>query len=100
MGNTKEQKRKLQRVRKGAIIVGVSTGLAQYFGVDVILVRIIFVTLSLIGGGGLLLYVLLWLFLPYDTKGSKTSLLKVILYLVLGIVGLIVLVSLWQSLFG
>jgi phage shock protein PspC (stress-responsive transcriptional regulator) len=57
------------------IIGGVGSGLATYFGVDPLLVRIIFVILALIPPGfgiGVLLYLALW-FLMEPPQGAPTS---------------------------
>jgi phage shock protein PspC (stress-responsive transcriptional regulator) len=43
---------------------GVCGGLADYSGVDAVLWRVGFVALTLLGGSGVLLYVLLWVLLP------------------------------------
>ncbi len=43
---------------------GVCGGLADYSGVDAVLWRVGFVALTLIGGSGVLLYLLLWVLLP------------------------------------
>ncbi len=40
-------------------LLGVSSGLGRYFDVDTNIVRVAFVALTLIGGGGLIAYVLL-----------------------------------------
>ncbi len=45
-------------------IAGVCGGLAEYFGVDSLLVRIGFFALAWFAGGGLLLYLLLWILAP------------------------------------
>jgi len=57
------------------IIGGVCSGLASYFGVDPLLVRIVFVILALIPPGigiGVLLYLALW-FLMEPPQGAPTS---------------------------
>jgi phage shock protein C len=57
------------------IIGGVCSGLAIYFGVDPLLVRIVFVILALIPPGigiGVLLYLALW-FLMEPPQGAPTS---------------------------
>ena len=57
------------------IIGGVCSGLATYFGVDPLLVRIVFVILALIPPGigiGVLLYLALW-FLMEPPQGAPTS---------------------------
>ena len=43
---------------------GVCGGIAEYFDVDPLLVRIAFIILSLGYGSGLLVYILLWLLAP------------------------------------
>lgn len=46
------------------MIAGVCGGLAEYFAIDVTLIRVIFVVLALMAGPGLLLYLALWVILP------------------------------------
>lgn len=43
---------------------GVCGGLAEYSGIDAVLWRVGFVALTLLGGSGVLLYLLLWVLLP------------------------------------
>ena len=47
---------------------GVSTAAAQYLGVSLTTARIIFVAAALVGGLGLVLYAVLWLFVPDDQE--------------------------------
>jgi phage shock protein C len=54
----------LQRSRSDRIIGGVCGGLAVYFNMDPVLVRVILVVITLMGGAGLLLYLILWAVLP------------------------------------
>lgn len=47
------------------MIGGVCSGLGEFFGVDPLLARIVFVVLALVPPGiGLLLYLLLWILMP------------------------------------
>jgi phage shock protein C len=48
------------------MIAGVAGGVANYFDTDPTLVRILFVLLTLLGGGGLgiLVYIVLWIVMP------------------------------------
>jgi phage shock protein PspC (stress-responsive transcriptional regulator) len=48
------------------MVAGVAGGLGDYLGIDPTLVRILFVLLTLLGGGGLgiLLYIVLWIIMP------------------------------------
>ncbi|HDN80110.1 MAG TPA: PspC domain-containing protein [Chloroflexi bacterium] len=61
--------KKLYRSRKDRIVAGVCGGLAEYFGLDPTLVRIIMAALSLGGGFGLVFYILAWLFIPEAPEG-------------------------------
>ena len=55
--------RKLFRSRKDKIIGGVCVGLADYFEIDPIIVRLVFLAL-LFAGAGLLIYIIAWIFIP------------------------------------
>jgi phage shock protein PspC (stress-responsive transcriptional regulator) len=59
-------KKKLHRSRTDRKISGVCGGLAEYFGVDSTLVRIIMAILVCTWGSGLLLYIILWLCMPEE----------------------------------
>jgi len=50
-------------------IGGVAGGLGRHFGIDPIVVRVIFVALCVFGGLGILLYGALWAFVPSDRTG-------------------------------
>ena len=58
--------RRLQRSRTEKIIGGVCGGLAEYFNVDPTLLRILWVIVTLAGGAGLLLYLILWVIMPLE----------------------------------
>ncbi len=47
--------------KRNGKIAGVSAGLANYFGFDVNLIRIAFVLGALLGLGGVLIYLAIWL---------------------------------------
>lgn len=55
---------KLQRDMQHKVIGGVCSGLANYFGLDVTLVRLIFAIAILCFGTGFGLYVILWILTP------------------------------------
>jgi phage shock protein C len=57
-------KKKLYRDLKNKKIAGVCSGLAEYFDVDVTLVRVIWVLLTLMGGAGVLSYLVAILIIP------------------------------------
>jgi phage shock protein C len=56
--------KKLTRSTEDRMIAGVAAGLADYFNMDPVLMRIIFVILTLMGGPGLILYIILWIVMP------------------------------------
>ena len=62
--------KKLNRSTDDRWLGGVCGGLAQYFNIDAILIRILFIILGLIGLGGVLLYVILWIIIPEQPSGA------------------------------
>jgi len=56
--------KRLYRVKKNRILGGVCTGMAQYFKIDVVAMRLIFLGLTLLGGFGILAYIILWMITP------------------------------------
>ena len=54
----------LRRSRTDKILGGVNGGLAEYSGIDALLWRVGFVVLTLVGGSGVLVYLLLWVLMP------------------------------------
>ncbi len=60
--------KKLVRPKKGRMIAGVASGLANYFGMDVTLMRLIWVFLLLPGGlPGFIPYVICWIIIPEES---------------------------------
>ena len=57
-------RRRLYRDPDSHVIGGVCGGVGEYFGIDPVIVRIIFVVFFLAWGAGFLVYILLWLVLP------------------------------------
>jgi phage shock protein PspC (stress-responsive transcriptional regulator) len=54
----------LRRSRTDKILGGVNGGLAEYSGIDALLWRVGFVALTLAGGTGVIVYLLLWVLMP------------------------------------
>ena len=65
--------KQLFRDTDNAMLAGVASGLSNYFGIDVLVIRIVFVIFVLAGGWGILLYIVLWLLIP-ETKTSSDRL--------------------------
>jgi phage shock protein C len=61
-------RRRLVRPREGRAIAGVCRGFAEYFDVDVALVRLMWVLVVFFAGGGLLAYVIAWIIMPEEPE--------------------------------
>jgi phage shock protein C len=61
---------RLMRSRTEIMIAGVCGGLAEYFGLDPVIVRLIFVLVTLTTGIGFIVYPVLWIVMP---KAGSTS---------------------------
>ncbi len=59
--------KKLVRVTDEGIIGGVCAGLGRYFNIDAAKVRIAWIIFCLLGGSGILVYLILWLVMPKAT---------------------------------
>lgn len=60
-------KKRLYRSTTDKKIFGVCGGLAEYFGIDPVIIRVIWAALVLFWGTGLLLYLIFAFVLPKDT---------------------------------
>jgi phage shock protein C len=60
------QRQGLYRSRTDRVIGGVAAGIARSLNIDSAVVRIIFALLIIFGGGGLLLYLVLWIAIPEE----------------------------------
>ncbi len=63
--------KKLYRSRKNKILGGVCGGLGEYFNIDPSLVRLLWVFVFLMGGSGLLIYIIFWIVLPEEEEVRK-----------------------------
>jgi phage shock protein C len=59
---------KLMRSRTDRKIAGVCAGFAEYFDIDVTVVRVVWLIVALFGGGGVLAYVIAWIVMPEEPK--------------------------------
>jgi phage shock protein C len=60
------QRQGLYRSRTDRVFGGVAGGIAHALNIDPVIVRLIFAVMVIIGGGGLLLYVILWIAIPEE----------------------------------
>jgi phage shock protein C len=56
--------KQIYRSRDDRIVSGLSGGLGRYANIDPVIVRILFVALTLFGGSGILLYLIGWIAIP------------------------------------
>jgi len=62
-----EETNKIKRVyrsKKNKMLAGVCGGIAEYFEIDPVLVRLLLVLLVLMGFAGIILYLVAWLIMP------------------------------------
>lgn len=65
--------KKLYRSTTDKIIFGVCGGLGEYFNIDPVIMRIIFVILAVWGGSGILIYIILAIVIPEKSNISKKN---------------------------
>lgn len=63
-----EQRSGLYRSSRDQMIGGVAGGIGESWNLDPTLIRILFILMVLVGGGGVLLYIILWIVLPLDDQ--------------------------------
>ena len=64
--------KRLYRSRSNRIICGVCGGLGEYFGIDPVIVRVIFGLLVLANGIGILAYIILAIIIPLESSKATT----------------------------
>lgn len=65
--------KRLYRSEKDQIIGGVCAGIAEYFNIDPVVIRIIFVIALLSEGFGLIVYIILWIVIPSENSVKKNN---------------------------
>lgn len=69
-------RKKLYRSPNNRMIAGVCGGIGEYFDVDPVLIRIIFLLLTLMGGSGVFFYIFSWVIIPkqgHESKGQEMA---------------------------
>jgi phage shock protein C len=56
--------KKLYRSTTDKMIGGVAGGLSEYFDIDSTLIRVLFIVIVFLGGGGIIAYIILWIVVP------------------------------------
>jgi len=78
---TQPNLRRLFRDTDDAVVAGVASGIAKYFSIDPVLVRVAFVASIFLNGIGILVYLIMWLIVPaakttadrYAMDGKKVT---------------------------
>lgn len=62
---------KLRRSRENRVIAGVIGGIAEHFGLNATVLRIVYVVVSVLSAAfpGILVYLLLWILIPKANSG-------------------------------
>lgn len=63
--------KRLERSRHQRMIAGVCGGVAEYFEVDVTLIRLLMLAFILMEGAGIVLYLAAWAIIPETRKGKN-----------------------------
>jgi phage shock protein PspC (stress-responsive transcriptional regulator)/uncharacterized integral membrane protein len=64
---------KIYRSTTDRMIGGVCGGLGSYLAIDPVLIRLFFVLLTIAGGSGVLIYLLLWIVIPAGESGELAA---------------------------
>lgn len=67
------QQRRLYRSETNRVLGGVAGGMAEYFGWDPTLVRLVWAVATILGGTGLLVYVIMWMVTPTYSRLYGTA---------------------------
>jgi phage shock protein PspC (stress-responsive transcriptional regulator) len=62
--------KRLYRNKSNEMIAGVCSGIADYLDVDTTIIRLIFVLFAFLGGGGVWIYIVLWIIMPERPAAS------------------------------
>lgn len=58
--------KRLYRSRKKKVVAGIAGGLGDYLDIDPVIIRIIFVLITIFHGVGLLVYIIMWIVIPEE----------------------------------
>jgi phage shock protein C len=61
-------RKQLMRPREGRTVAGVCRGFAEYFDLDVTLIRIVWLVVAVFGGTGFLAYAIAWIVMPNEPE--------------------------------
>lgn len=67
------EKKKLYRSRTDRMIAGVCSGLGKYFEIDATLIRLVFVVMAILGGHGVLAYIICLILIPLEPEDKPAE---------------------------
>jgi phage shock protein C len=65
--------KRLYRSLNNRMFAGVAGGLAEYFNVDPVIIRLLLVVLMVAGGPGILIYIVLWIIMPEEPSAINAG---------------------------
>jgi len=65
--------KRLYRSKKDKIIGGVCGGIGEYFNIDPVLIRILWLFFTFVGGAGILAYIIAWVVIPLSQEKVETA---------------------------
>src|SRR5690554_5687631 len=71
--NQKAESKRLYRDTDEGMLAGVSAGLGHYLNIDPVLIRVLWIVLVLVGGSGVLVYIIAWIAIPEAKTGFKRA---------------------------
>lgn len=63
------EEKRVYRSRTDRVLGGVCSGIGKYFGLDPVLLRVIWAIAFFVGGAGLLAYIIAWIIIPEEPVG-------------------------------
>ncbi|MBN1617780.1 PspC domain-containing protein [Candidatus Dojkabacteria bacterium] len=75
MSDVESQKKnqRIYRSETNKVIAGVCGGLGEFFNIDPVIIRLIFVLMVLFGGSGMLIYLIMWIIVPLKSSVSQST---------------------------
>ncbi len=65
--------KKIYRSKRDKIIGGVCGGIGEYFDIDPLLVRLLWIAFIFAGGAGVLAYIIAWIIIPLNPKNQDVE---------------------------
>lgn len=71
--NESNAPRRLRRTRTDRVLAGVCSGAGEFFGIDANMIRLALAILCLLGGSGVLIYLIGWLLIPEEGEAASIA---------------------------